>query len=379
VRFGADTLENGLLLTLANTIYAILYLPEMLGSFPRGYRPKVQMNMRYVAETIAAGGNPYTPPYPEYYSTAGGHLHGVLGAPFAFLFNFPAASRIGVLLLGIGSLILFYTILRAIDISKPASLFSTAILLLYPQYIYVHTQGNPAAADIFFGCLAVSTYLRWRADRRTLWLILSSISAGAATFSHFYAGVVAVGIITHYSLTETDHVPQVLEMGVLYSLAMIPAALLLFIYTFVFPQADPGHYFDRLLIFSFDSVYASERVFGDSFSVFSIEFLYRVIQQHGDTSPIFGYWWLTTATAITIGVGSYLDARDSARWLFVWSWIFAGLLIVVILPGGVIYHDYYTRWLLMGVMAGIALTLDVAYEELLKRLRTNYTDISMPG
>jgi hypothetical protein len=73
---------------------------------------------------------------------------------------------------------------------------------------------------------------------------------------------------------------------------------------------------------------------------------------------------LTTATAFTIGFGSYLNASDSARMLFVWSWIFAGLIIVVILPGSVIYHDYYTWWRLMGVKAGVAVTLDVALHDL---------------
>jgi hypothetical protein len=59
---------------------------------------------------------------------------------------------------------------------------------------------------------------------------------------------------------------------------MIPAALLIFIYKFVFAHADPApQYFDRLLIFSFDSLYATERVFGDSFSVFSPKFVSRSI------------------------------------------------------------------------------------------------------
>jgi hypothetical protein len=41
VRFGDDTLENGLVLTLASTLYAIIYIPEMLGPYPGGYRPRV--------------------------------------------------------------------------------------------------------------------------------------------------------------------------------------------------------------------------------------------------------------------------------------------------------------------------------------------------
>ncbi len=343
-------------------IYAVIYIPLMLGPYPSEYRPSVQENMRYVADTFASGGNPYTPPYPDFYSTAGGHLHGVLGAPFQFVFDFPTASRLGVVIMGWASLLLFYTILREIEVSRTSSLIMTGTLIIYPQHVLFHSVGNPSAADIFFGLTAVYTYLRWRTIQLKRWLILSSISAGLATFSHFYSGVVAIGILTHYVLTDTINKRKSLKVSAIYLSGMLPALCLLVVYKVLFAHTDPAsHYFDRLIIHSFDSIYASEREFGSGFSVISLQFIMKLKGQHAGKSPIFGNWWLLVFTTATLGSWAYNEVSNSENWKLIVTWIMAGLLIVIVIPGGVIYHDYYTWWLLIGVAAGLALSLDAAF------------------
>jgi len=116
--------------------------------------------MAYVAETLAQGDNPYTPPYPGFSSTAGGRLHGVAGAPFKLATDSPASPRFGVLLMGFISLLLFYSIRKEIGVRTIFASLTTVLLLIYPQFILFHTAGNPSAADLFFGLMAVFAYLR---------------------------------------------------------------------------------------------------------------------------------------------------------------------------------------------------------------------------
>lgn len=336
------------------TTYVIIYLPLMMYSYPSFYRFGVQKNMKYVAETLAQGGNPYVPPYPEYYSTAGGHLHGVLGAPFNVVLNFPQSSRLGVFFMGLVSLIIFYFILKEIGVRNRIGLLSCSYLLIYPQYILFHTQGNPSAADIFFGLISVYAYLRWRTKSTRRWLVLSSFSAGLATFSHFYSGVVAIGIVSHYFFT-TDNKRKLVKIILGYSTGMLPALGLFINYKLLFTTQDPNsHYINRLIINSFHKVYASN----PAFPVYSFDFFVALFGQHGNKSPIFGHWYLTAVAVITIIGSSYLTDTNKNGWLLVLNWIVAGLLIVVIIPGGVIYHDYYTWWLLIGVVAGLSMSLE---------------------
>lgn len=336
-------------------LYSVVYIPRVFTEFPSAYRPSVQENMGYVAETLAQGGNPYTPPYPAFYSTAGGNLHGVAGAPFELVVDSPAAPRLGVLSMGFISLLLFYLILKEIGLSRIFAIGTTVLLSIYPQFILFHTAGNPSAADLFFGLIAVFAYLQWRSEQTGWWLVASSIASGAAVFSHFYSGVVAIGLLAHYTLSTEHEWRTRARTAVVYGAGMIPAGALLIVYKVIFSQSDPaGHYFDRLIYNSFDSLYATERVFGNSFNVFSNQFLLAVLSQHGDKSPMFGRWWMVILVSIVLALGwraTPTDQYDSI--LLVLTWIAAGSLTGILIPGGVMYHDYYTWWLLLGVFAGI--------------------------
>jgi hypothetical protein len=341
-----------------------------MGSYPGGYRPLVQRNMKYVAETLANGVNPYTPPYPDFYSTAGGNLHGVAGAPFKLIFEFPQASRLGVFIMGLCSLIVFYFILKKIGVRSYICLTSVSFLMIYPQYILVFSQGNPAAADIFFGVISVYTYLHWRAVKSRKWIFLSSIGAGLATFSHFYSGVVGIGIILHYISTKSKQDMSSIRLVFFYAVGMLPALGLLITYKFVFSVQDPNsHYFDRLIFNSFHEVYVYEDPQGNPISMYSVEFLKAIFRQHGVKSPIFGNWWISTITTVVLS-SSYIIDTDEKGWKFVSTWIFAGLLIVLLIPGGVLGHDYYTWWLLMGVIAGLSLSVESAVSSIERNFRT---------
>lgn len=336
-------------------LYAVVYIPRTFKEFPSNYRSNVQLNMAYVAETLAQGGNPYTPPYPDFYSTAGGHLHGVAGAPFVLVIDSPAAPRLGVLSMGFVSVLLFYSILKEIGVSRTFASGTTVLLSIYPQFILFHTAGNPSAADLFFGLIAVFSYLRWRSEQTTRWLVVSSIASGAAVFSHFYSGVVAIGLLAHYTRSTSHEMYTRVRTAVVYAAGMIPAGVLLVVYKVVYSQSDSAtHYFDRLIFNSFDSLHATERVFGTSFSVFSNRFVFELLSQHGDKSPMFGRWWLVVLVSIVLALGWRATPRERYdSILLVLSWIAAGSLTVFLIPGGVIYHDYYTWWLLLGVFAGI--------------------------
>lgn len=336
-------------------LYSVFYIPRAFTEFPSAYRPAVQENMGYVAETLAQGGNPYTPPYPGFYSTAGGHLHGVAGALFELVVDSPVAPRLGVLSMGFISLLLFYSILKEIGLSRTFAIGTTALLSIYPQFILFHTAGNPSAADLFFGLIAVFAYLQWRSEQTGWWLVASSTASGAAVFSHFYSGVVAIGLLAHYTLSTEHKWRTRARTAVVYSAGMIPAGALLIVYKVVFSQSDPaGHYFDRLIYNSFDSLYATERVFGNSFDIFSTQFLLAVLSQHGDKSPMFGRWWMVILVSIVLALGWRATPTDQYDYiLLVLTWIAAGSLTGILIPGGVIAHDYYTWWLLLGVFAGI--------------------------
>ncbi len=346
--------------TIVTLLYLIIYVPRTFIKFPSDYRPAVQQNMAYVAETLAQGSIPYIPPYPDYYSTAGGHLHGVAGTPFVWLIDSPAAPRLGVFFMGLISLFLFYSILKELGVSRAVASMTTVLLLIYPIFILFHTAGNPSAADLFFGLIAVYAYLQWRSEQTTMWLVASSIASGAATFSHFYSGVVAVGLLAHYALSTTCNLRTKLRSVLVYAAGMLPAGVLLILYKFVFAQSDPAsHYTDRLLINSFDSLYATERIYGAPFSVFSNDFINWVMVQHGDKSPIFGHWWLLALVGIVLALGwekRSTDQYDSR--LLVLTWITAGSLTAILIPGGVLYHAYYTWWLMIGVFAGIGLSIE---------------------
>ncbi|WP_179231076.1 glycosyltransferase family 39 protein [Halorubrum ezzemoulense] len=349
-------------IVLLSISYIVIYLPRMMEPYPSVYRRNVQRNMKYVADTLASGGNPYTPPYPDFYSTAGGNLHGVLGAPFNLIFDFPQSFRIGVVVMGWISLLVFYLILKKIGVRSYVSLFMTFACMVYPQYILFFSQGNPSAADIFFGLIAVYAYLRWRVNSVKYWLYLSSLSAGAATFSHFYSGVIVIGIISHYLFTRTYNREEFLRVNFIYFVGLLPALGLLATYKLVFVGQDPNsHYTSRLIINSFSEVYYTQTAYESGFSMYSLEFLRALLDQHGDKSPIFGYWWLTGAVGIIISLSRYLGAVEKSIWSLILYWIMSGLLIVVIIPGGAIYHDYYTWWLLMGVFAGLALSVETAF------------------
>lgn len=350
---GPGAKDNPFYVLLA-ILYAVVYIPRTFTKFPSNYRPGVQQNMAYVAETLAQGGNPYTPPYPGFYSTAGGHLHGVAGAPFVWLIDSPAAPRLGTLTMGLISLLMFYLILKEMGVSRITASVTTVLLSIYPQFILFHTAGNPSAADLFFGLIAIYAYLQWRTEMTTRWLVASSIASGAATFSHFYSGVVAVGILGHYAISTTCDLRTKVRTAAVYGAGMLPAGALLILYKFGFVRSDPAsHYIDRLLFNSFDSLYATERIYGSSFSVLSNTFIYRVMLQHGEKSPIFGRWWLLVLAGVVLILGwqmtptEHYDTRQ-----FVLTWIAAGSLTGILIPGGILYHDYYTWWLLLGVFAG---------------------------
>jgi len=215
-------------------LYIVIYIPRVFRNFPSNYRSNVQRNMGYVAESLAEGVNPYTPPYPSYYSAAGGHLHGVAGAPFELLTDSPAAPRFGVLAMGFVSLLMFYTILKRLNISRPIAAGTTTLVLIYPQYILFHTAGNPSAADLFFGLAAVLTYIWWRDNESNKWLLMSSLASGAGVFNHFYSGVVAIGLVTHYLLTTVDSLSTKIRTTAIYGVTMIPAGVLLFVYKVFF-------------------------------------------------------------------------------------------------------------------------------------------------
>jgi hypothetical protein len=183
----------------------------------------------------------------------------------------------------------------------------------------------------------------------------SSIASGAAVFSHFYSGVVAIGLLAHYTLSTEHGWRTRARTAVVYGAGMIPAGALLIVYKVIFSQSDPAsHYFDRLIFNSFDSLYATERIYGASFSVFSTDFIDRVMIQHGDKAPIFGHWLLLVLVGIALILGWQMTPTDQHNHrLFVFTWIVAGSLTGILIPGGVLYHAYYTWWLLPGVFAGI--------------------------
>lgn len=345
---------------LLSFLYAVIYIPRTFVEFPSNYRPAVQRNMGYVAETIAHGGNPYTPPYPGFYSTAGGHLHGVAGAPFIVLVESAAAPRLGVLMMGCLSLIVFHLILKEIGLSHTVSAGTTVLLSIYPQFILFHSAGNPSAADLFFGLIAVFGYLRWHSEQTGEWLITSSVASGAAVFSHFYSGVVAIGILSHYAISTSIELRQMIRTATVYATGMLPAGLLLLSYKIVFSESDPAsHYFNRLLFNSFDKLYATEQVYGTAFGVLSQRFIIEVLAQHGSKSPLFGRWWMVVLATIVLAVGWWATPTGCTDpVILVLTWIGAGLLPVILIPGGVIYHDYYTWWLLLGVFAGLAWSVE---------------------
>lgn len=342
-------------------LYSVIYTPLAFKRFPSDYRPNVQRNMGYVAETLAQGGNPYAPPYPSFYSTAGGHFHGIAGVPFELIIDSPAAPRLGVLLMGFISLLMFYLILKEIGLSKAFASGTTVLLSIYPQFILFHTAGNPSAADLFFGLIAVFAYLQWRSEQIGWWLAVSAIASGAATFSHFYSGVVAIGLFTHYIITTQHEFRTRARTAVVYGAGMIPAGGLLIVYKIVFRHSDPQtHYFNRLIYNSFDSLHATEGVFDSEFNIFSNRFIFEVLSQHGSKSPMFGRWWLVVLVSIVLVLGwraTPTEQYDSIQ--LVLTWITAGSLTGILIPGGVLYHDYYTWWLLVGVFAGIGWSFEM--------------------
>lgn len=346
---------------LLAVLYVVVYLPHVFREFPSDYRPAVQSYTSYVAETLAQGGNPYTPPYPPYYSSAGGHLQGVAGTPFVLIIDSPAAFRLGSFFMGFISLLLFYLILREIGVRRAYASATTVLLSIYPQFILFNTAGNPSAGDLFFGLIAVFAYLQWRSEDTFGWLVASSIASGAAVFSHFYAGVVAIGLLAHYTLTTSHKLRRRVRTAVVYGTGMIPAGGLLILYKIVFSGSDPNsHYFNRLIFNSFDSLYATERIDGTEFNIFSNRFILRLLNQHGDISPMFGRWWLVLLVSIVLALG--WRATPTEKYddiMLVLTWIASGSLTVLLIPGGAIYHEYYTWWLLVGVFAGIGWSFEM--------------------
>ena len=95
--------------------------------------------------------------------------------------------------------------------------------------------------------------------------------------------------------------------------------------------------------------------------MYSFELLRALFDQHGNKSHIFGEQWMTAVLGVVLDVSKYLDFIENT-WNIVLSWLVAGLLIVVIILGGAIYHDYHTCWLLIGVFAGLALSVETVFQ-----------------
>ena len=268
-------------------------------------------------------------------SGAGIHLHAWVSAPL-LIAGVTEAGRVVSLLAAVGAALLLWGVGTTL-LDWRAGTFAAALIWLHPMFVRFATRWYPEGLGIFLTLAAV--YAALRDEGGALWYGLAVAALALGVANHLWEASIALPVTALY-LQRRAHA----RAGGVVAVTVLSIGAIEVVQSFQPPSAKLARNYSVLEHPEF--LFRANWLFRDGLTL---------------STP------LETAVSLTVPVAfialAFLVAATASdpteTRLLLLSWLISGLSILVLLPRGWRYHDYYI-WALLAPLAlsgGLALSL----------------------